>query len=108
MLLCKGLRWTPPEGHGNQERANYTFWPAYLPTSLQCVTYLDMPRTIFIWSQIPVGREYFLSPQPVDILQPGSHLEYPLAKIVSFTEHRDTIRRGGVVSTIKYVHASCS
>ncbi|KAH7093923.1 DUF383-domain-containing protein [Auriculariales sp. MPI-PUGE-AT-0066] len=27
--------------------------------------------------------------------------EYPLAKIIVFTEHKDTIRRGGVVSTLK-------
>jgi hypothetical protein len=28
-------------------------------------------------------------------------LEFPLAKLVPFTEHPDTIRRGGVASTIK-------
>ena len=31
----------------------------------------------------------------------SSSLEYPLSKIIAFTEHANTIRRGGVVSTIK-------
>jgi hypothetical protein len=51
--------------------------------------------------QSPAGRKFFLTPQPVDILQPDGGVEYPLAKIVSFTEHKDTIRRGGVASTVK-------
>ncbi|KAF8903447.1 hypothetical protein CPB84DRAFT_768454, partial [Gymnopilus junonius] len=49
----------------------------------------------------PVGRNYFLSPQPLNISKPDSKLEYPLAKLVIFTEHKDTIRRGGVASAIK-------
>ncbi|KAL0572427.1 Protein hgh1 [Marasmius crinis-equi] len=49
----------------------------------------------------PAGREFFLTPQPSNPLKTDSDLEYPLAKIVSFTEHRDTIRRGGVISIIK-------
>ncbi|KAF8621882.1 hypothetical protein AX15_007438 [Amanita polypyramis BW_CC] len=49
-----------------------------------------------------VGRDFFYTPQPTNPLQPdGSKLEYPISKIVSFTEHEDTIRRGGVASTIK-------
>ncbi|KAF8801366.1 DUF383-domain-containing protein [Phlegmacium glaucopus] len=49
----------------------------------------------------PTGRNFFLSPQPMDVLKTDSSLEYPLAKVVSFTEHKDKIRRGGVASTIK-------
>ncbi|KAG6828550.1 hypothetical protein H0H92_007574 [Tricholoma furcatifolium] len=48
----------------------------------------------------PAGRNFFLSAQPSDPSKPDE-LEYPLAKIVSFTEHKDTIRRGGVASTLK-------
>ncbi|KAJ8095027.1 Protein hgh1 [Marasmius tenuissimus] len=49
----------------------------------------------------PAGREFFLTPRPSNPVKPDSDLEYPLAKIVSFTEHKDTIRRGGVISVIK-------
>ncbi|KZV91485.1 DUF383-domain-containing protein [Exidia glandulosa HHB12029] len=31
----------------------------------------------------------------------GNPLEYPLAKLVAYTEHTDMIRRGGVISTLK-------
>ncbi|KAJ7065408.1 hypothetical protein C8F01DRAFT_744965 [Mycena amicta] len=48
----------------------------------------------------PSGRNFFLSPHPRNPLEQG-HPEYPLAKLVSFTEHKDTIRRGGVASTLK-------
>ncbi|KAG6855907.1 hypothetical protein H0H87_009513 [Tephrocybe sp. NHM501043] len=51
-------------------------------------------------SVAPAGRSFFLSAQPVDFSKPAE-LEYPLAKLVSFTEHKDTIRRGGVASTLK-------
>jgi hypothetical protein len=39
----------------------------------------------------------------LDPLKPevSEQVEYPLAKLVLFTEHRDTIRRGGVSSLIK-------
>ncbi|KAH9992766.1 hypothetical protein BJV74DRAFT_396533 [Russula compacta] len=49
------------------------------------------------------GRVFFLTPQPLDLLKPedAGQVEYPLAKLVVFTEHRDTIRRGGVSSLIK-------
>ena len=30
-------------------------------------------------------------------------LEYPLSKLLAFTDHPNMIRRGGVASTIKYV-----
>jgi len=30
-------------------------------------------------------------------------LEYPLSKLLAFTDHPNIIRRGGVASTIKYV-----
>ncbi|KAG7093456.1 hypothetical protein E1B28_007132 [Marasmius oreades] len=49
----------------------------------------------------PTGREHFLTPRPSNPLKPDSELEYPLAKIVSFTEHKDIIRRGGVISVFK-------
>lgn len=49
----------------------------------------------------PIGRNYFLSPQPTNVLKPTENLAYPLGKIIAFTEHRDHIRRGGVASTIK-------
>ncbi|KAF8056064.1 hypothetical protein FPV67DRAFT_1533379 [Lyophyllum atratum] len=52
-------------------------------------------------SVAPAGRNFFLNPQPTNPLTPAAELEYPLAKIVNFTEHKDTIRRGGVASTIK-------
>ncbi|KAH0582464.1 hypothetical protein H2248_010409 [Termitomyces sp. 'cryptogamus'] len=51
-------------------------------------------------SVAPAGRNYLLSAQPANVSNP-SELEYPLAKIMSFTEHKDTIRRGGVASTLK-------
>ncbi|KAF9785259.1 DUF383-domain-containing protein [Thelephora terrestris] len=48
-----------------------------------------------------IGRNFFLTPFPVKPLQQDSPLEYPLAKVIVFTEHKDKIRRGGVSSTIK-------
>ncbi|KAI0077761.1 DUF383-domain-containing protein [Panus rudis PR-1116 ss-1] len=58
----------------------------------------------------PVGRMFFVTPRPADPLkETGDELEYPLAKLLVFTEHKDTIRRGGVASTLKncafHVHA---
>ena len=49
------------------------------------------------------GRVFFLTPQSSDPLKPDvtAQVEYPLAKLVVFTEHKDTIRRGGVSSLIK-------
>ena len=49
------------------------------------------------------GRVFFLTPQSSDPLKPevAGQIEYPLAKLVVFTEHKDTIRRGGVSSLIK-------
>ncbi|KAG2362174.1 hypothetical protein BDR07DRAFT_1357939 [Suillus spraguei] len=52
-------------------------------------------------STSPAGRAFFVTPRPTDPLNPNSTNEYPLAKIVVFTEHQDTIRRGGVASTLK-------
>ncbi|KIM88162.1 hypothetical protein PILCRDRAFT_770815 [Piloderma croceum F 1598] len=52
-------------------------------------------------SVTPTGRTFFLTPRPVNVLRPNEDLEYPLAKLVMFTEHKDTIRRGGVTSTLK-------
>ncbi|KAF8802212.1 hypothetical protein BYT27DRAFT_7308101 [Phlegmacium glaucopus] len=48
----------------------------------------------------PTGRKLPFS-SSVDVLKADSSLKYPLAKVVSFTEHEDNIRRGGVASTIK-------
>ncbi|KAI0285979.1 hypothetical protein BGY98DRAFT_944302 [Russula aff. rugulosa BPL654] len=49
------------------------------------------------------GHLFFLTPQSSDPLKPeaAGQVEYPLAKLVVFTEHKDTIRRGGVSSLIK-------
>ncbi len=48
-----------------------------------------------------LGRSFFFTPRPSHFLKPAANVEYPLAKIISFTEHKDTIRRGGVASVIK-------
>ena len=53
-----------------------------------------------IW-QSPAGRDFFLTPRSVDISRSDGDIEYPLSKVVSFTEHKDMIRRGGVASTLK-------
>ncbi|KAF9244125.1 hypothetical protein BU15DRAFT_71690 [Melanogaster broomeanus] len=53
-------------------------------------------------STSPTGRLFFVTPRPRDALNPDSALEYPLSKVVAFTEHKDTIRRGGVASIIKH------
>ncbi|KIY74235.1 DUF383-domain-containing protein, partial [Cylindrobasidium torrendii FP15055 ss-10] len=47
------------------------------------------------------GRTFFLTPRTPNFMKPDAAAEYPLAKIVSFTEHKDTIRRGGTASIIK-------
>ncbi|KAG1732385.1 hypothetical protein EDB19DRAFT_1896775 [Suillus lakei] len=52
-------------------------------------------------STSPAGRTFFVTSRPMDPLNPNSTNEYPLSKIVVFTEHQDTIRRGGVASTLK-------
>ncbi|OSX64123.1 hypothetical protein POSPLADRAFT_1045243 [Postia placenta MAD-698-R-SB12] len=49
----------------------------------------------------PVGRMFFLTPRTSDPLKADGDLEYPLTKLLVFTEHKDTIRRGGVASTLK-------
>ncbi|KAF6753101.1 hypothetical protein DFP72DRAFT_1171256 [Ephemerocybe angulata] len=49
----------------------------------------------------PTGRDFFLSPQPFELAKESSELNYPLSKIVPFTEHKDPIRRKGTASTIK-------
>ncbi|KLO13247.1 DUF383-domain-containing protein [Schizopora paradoxa] len=51
------------------------------------------------------GRLFFLTPRPADVLASGAEgekLEFPLSQIISFTEHPDTIRRGGVDGVIKH------
>jgi len=55
-------------------------------------------------SATPSGRLFFLTPRSTDPLTSdtrSANSEYPLSKLVPFTEHTDTIRRGGVVSVIK-------
>ncbi|KAJ8591022.1 DUF383-domain-containing protein [Rhizopogon salebrosus TDB-379] len=52
-------------------------------------------------STSPAGRAFFVTARPTDPLNPNSTNEYPLAKLVAFTEHKDTIRRGGVASILK-------
>ncbi|TDL23760.1 DUF383-domain-containing protein [Rickenella mellea] len=51
----------------------------------------------------PNGRMYFITPQSRHILVPSAEqdVEYPLSRLVTFTEYPDTIRRGGVAATIK-------
>lgn len=44
---------------------------------------------------------FFLTPRPLDPLKTDGSLEYPLSKLLVFTEHDNLIRRGGVASTIK-------
>lgn len=46
---------------------------------------------------------FFLTPRPADSLRSEGELEYPLAKLLGFTEHKDTIRRGGLASILKLV-----
>ena len=46
---------------------------------------------------------FFLTPRVNDPFDKEGILEYPLAKLLVFTEHKDSIRRGGVAATIKYV-----
>jgi len=46
------------------------------------------------------GRLFFVTPSSADALS-TSNLEYPISKLTAFTEHADTIRRGGVASVIK-------
>jgi hypothetical protein len=54
-------------------------------------------------TKTPAGREYFLTPENFHPLEPSAAAprEFPLAKLVAFTEHPDLIRRGGVDSCIK-------
>ncbi|KAF7798572.1 hypothetical protein EIP86_009794 [Pleurotus ostreatoroseus] len=49
----------------------------------------------------PPGRLFFLTPRASNPLSNEGDLEYPLAKFLVFTEHKDTIRRGGVASIMK-------
>ena len=46
-----------------------------------------------------------MTPQPSDPLrgETAEKFECPLAKLVVFTEHKDSIRRGGISSLIKCV-----
>ncbi|KAF9518969.1 hypothetical protein BS47DRAFT_1325043 [Hydnum rufescens UP504] len=60
-------------------------------------------------SVISAGRSFFFTPTfPTPLPSPQTVtgdstcvLEYPLSKLVPFIEHSDTMRRGGVISTIK-------
>ncbi|KZT53005.1 DUF383-domain-containing protein [Calocera cornea HHB12733] len=53
-------------------------------------------------SAIPAGRTLFLTPVAREAAIYGQEeAEYMLAKLLAFTEHKDTMRRGGVLSTIK-------
>ncbi|KAH6889015.1 cytoplasmic protein [Coprinopsis sp. MPI-PUGE-AT-0042] len=58
----------------------------------------------------PAGRQIFLTPHSYDYAKQKlddkkeAVLEFPLAKIVPFTEHKDSVRRKGVASTIKQAH----
>ncbi|TCD71800.1 hypothetical protein EIP91_003143 [Steccherinum ochraceum] len=52
-------------------------------------------------SATPAGRMFFVTPRPANPLQTDGPLEYPLSKLLAFTEHPDLIRRGGIASTLK-------
>ncbi|CDO69660.1 hypothetical protein BN946_scf184851.g48 [Trametes cinnabarina] len=52
-------------------------------------------------STTPAGRMFFLTPRSSDPFGEDVDVEYPLSKLLAFAEHKDTIRRGGVASTIK-------
>ncbi|CAK5273626.1 unnamed protein product [Mycena citricolor] len=53
-------------------------------------------------SMSSAGRTFFLQPRTFGVQEKtGGQLEYPLAKLVVFTGHGDTIRRGGVASLLK-------
>ncbi|CCM02579.1 uncharacterized protein FIBRA_04682 [Fibroporia radiculosa] len=47
------------------------------------------------------GRLFFLTPRPTDPMKSEMTVEYPLSKLLVFTEHNDIIRRGGVASALK-------
>ncbi|KAI0698372.1 DUF383-domain-containing protein [Cytidiella melzeri] len=49
----------------------------------------------------PPGRIFFLTPRLSDPFESKGVLEYPLVKLLVFTEHKDTIRRGGIASVMK-------
>ena len=51
--------------------------------------------------QTPAGRLFFVTPRQINPLKADDPLEYPLSKLLAFTEHPDLIRRGGVASTLK-------
>ncbi|KAJ7708974.1 hypothetical protein B0H17DRAFT_1031405 [Mycena rosella] len=52
-------------------------------------------------STSPAGRTFFFGPRVPSVLETNGALEYPLVKLLAFTEHKDVIRRGGVASTLK-------
>ena len=52
-------------------------------------------------SQQREGREFLLSPHTTLSSKKDAKPEVALASLIPFTEHPDTIRRGGVASTIK-------
>lgn len=47
---------------------------------------------------------FFLTPRLSDPFESEGSLEYPLAKLLVFTEHKDIIRRGGIASVMKSVY----
>lgn len=53
---------------------------------------------------IPKGREFFVTRQAdndTDLSAEAAARQYPVGRIMLYTEHPDLIRRGGVVSTMK-------
>lgn len=63
--------------------------------------------SILFFTQVSAGRSFFVTPRSSDPLSEDGDLEYPLSKLLAFTEHKDMMRRGGVGSTIKYDHVPC-
>ncbi|KAH9940891.1 DUF383-domain-containing protein [Epithele typhae] len=54
-------------------------------------------------SAATTGRTFFLTPRSSDPFgeDASAGVEYPLSKLLAFTEHKDSIRRGGVAYAIK-------
>ncbi|KAI0085759.1 hypothetical protein BDY19DRAFT_895974 [Irpex rosettiformis] len=72
------------------------------PSKRQRKASLHFLASVFANTTIPpVGRDFFLTPRLSDPFEKEGILEYPLAKLIVFTEHKDTIRRGGVASVMK-------
>lgn len=85
------------EGKKYNPNANYDFLAsvfANVSTVRRPSARVLNPRLSRLLRQITPGRHYLLATS-------SAEQEPPLAKLISFTEHPATIRRGGVASSIK-------